>query len=232
VSAFPVRTEQSAWAISIPDGSLEALKWVAVLAMVADHTNRAWAGETLHSFAEFGRLAFPLFGFVFGYNLARTHLARIPSIITRLTAFGALAMPCYIVALEIWAPLNVLFTFALSAALVWLDRKYAGWTGWIAVLAALVIGGIAVDYFWFGPLYAFASYRWAGKPSMETFLAFLAALGVLAIITVSWTCYGAMALILLSRRFDFGFVRQKWFFYGFYPVHLAILAAGRLGGIA
>ncbi len=55
----------------IANGTIEALKWVALLLMTADHVNKYLFNETLPFLFEAGRIAMPLFVFVLAYNLAR-----------------------------------------------------------------------------------------------------------------------------------------------------------------
>nr|WEG85486.1 trbP [Escherichia coli] len=58
-------------AMVIADGTIEALKWLALLAMTGDHVNKYLFNGTLPYLFEAGRLALPLFVFVLAYNLAR-----------------------------------------------------------------------------------------------------------------------------------------------------------------
>jgi len=57
--------------VAVSDGTLEALKWLALLLMVADHTNKYLLHDASHTLFNAGRIAMPLFVFVLAYNLAR-----------------------------------------------------------------------------------------------------------------------------------------------------------------
>jgi len=58
-------------ALRIPDGTVEALKWLALVLMTGDHVNKYLFNATLPVLFEAGRVALPLFVFVLAYNLAR-----------------------------------------------------------------------------------------------------------------------------------------------------------------
>lgn len=84
------------WRLHIPNGTLEGLKWLALVSMIYDHVVRLlFMGPVLGSATAFGRLAFPLFAFILAYNLARPGVdARVyRRLILRLVGFGFLALP-------------------------------------------------------------------------------------------------------------------------------------------
>jgi hypothetical protein len=214
--------------IQVGNGTLEALKWLAVLSMTADHVNRALANGEIPGFSEFGRLACPLFGFVFGYNLARADTVAMPRIVRRLVLVGAVALPFYVLALGMAWPLNILFTFAVAAGVVWIDRQWDGWAGWLGMAALGIVGGALVDMLWIGVAYVYAVYSWIRFGGAWDYFAFLVLSGLLALINNS--AYGLLAVpvVLLARRVEVNVPRCKRFFYAFYPLHLATLAALRL----
>src|SRR5277367_1315087 len=57
------------WAMA--DGSLEAIKWAALVLMLFDHVNKYLFAEKLPVIFQCGRIVMPMFGFVLAYNLAR-----------------------------------------------------------------------------------------------------------------------------------------------------------------
>ena len=68
----PIRVPVStAPALILSSGTLEALKWLALLLMTLDHVNKHLLHASVPELFAAGRLALPLFGFVLGYNLAR-----------------------------------------------------------------------------------------------------------------------------------------------------------------
>ena len=85
--------------LRISDGSLEALKWIALVLMTGDHVNKYLFNATLPVLFEAGRVALPLFIFVLAYNLARPDvMARevYGRTMKRLALFGVLATPVFI----------------------------------------------------------------------------------------------------------------------------------------
>ncbi|MDX3998502.1 TraX family protein [Pseudomonas aeruginosa] len=85
--------------LSIADGSIEALKWIALLLMTGDHVNKYLFNGTLPYLFEAGRLAMPVFVFVLAYNLARPGMAgqgAYKRTMFRLGLFGLLAMPAFV----------------------------------------------------------------------------------------------------------------------------------------
>jgi hypothetical protein len=114
------------------EGSLEAIKWTALVLMMVDHINKFLYAETLPVVFEEGRLVMPMFGFVLAYNLARpAALAKgiHGRMMYRLLLAGLAATPIcivlngWLVAGSAWWPLNILFTLLLVVALTYLiDR--------------------------------------------------------------------------------------------------------------
>ena len=74
-------------------GALAALKWLALALMTVDHLDAFVYQRELGTWV--GRLVFPVFGFVLGYNLARPSLdaAGRARLLRRLLAFALLALP-------------------------------------------------------------------------------------------------------------------------------------------
>jgi hypothetical protein len=56
--------------LELADGSVEALKWLALVLMTIDHINHFIFKMQIPVMSDLGRLAMPLFGFVLAYNLA------------------------------------------------------------------------------------------------------------------------------------------------------------------
>ena len=72
--------------------ALSVLKWLALALMVVDHVEAFWFQRSFDS--QLGRLVFPIFACVLGYNLARVQLGRpdFDAILLRLLAFAGLAL--------------------------------------------------------------------------------------------------------------------------------------------
>lgn len=99
---------------------LDVLKLMALVAMCLDHLNTAlgWKGVELWMI---GRMAFPLFALVWGYNLARRPVSQTS--LNRLWLWAAIAQPAYWLALKAtgvtFFDLNILFAFAVAGQWVY-----------------------------------------------------------------------------------------------------------------
>lgn len=211
-------------AFTIAEGSLEALKWLALVVMTADHVNAYFFNWEIHALFDVGRLALPTFGFVFAYNLARPSMDfdRLARIIKRLVLFGVLATPAYIYRHGYW-PFNVLFTLATFASLVYCMKK----GNQLYVLAAILIfafGGLFVEFWWFGLGYCLAAWHFCRRPTFGRGVLVVMTCATLSIINQSQYALLALLLIAGAAHIDLKVKRQKELFYWFYPAHLTALA--------
>lgn len=209
-------------------GTLEALKWIGLAAMLGDHVNKALFGDQLPVLSELGRIVFPLFALVFGYNLARDN-AQWPQAyrrtLRRLLLFGVLAFPFSVLAFQRWSlvPINILFTLAIGLALVWCIRR----NDVVGALLGSVLflgGGLLVEFHWPGLLLVVACWACFARPAI---LAWLGVLGSLLLVClVNGNLYALLALPVAwgVSRLDLHLPRNRWVFYVFYPAHLAVLA--------
>ncbi|HBO2234324.1 TPA: hypothetical protein L4G82_006185 [Pseudomonas aeruginosa] len=131
----------------IADGTIEALKWLALLAMTGDHVNKYLFNGTLPYLFEAGRLALPLFVFVLAYNLARPGALErglYGRAMKRLLAFGLVASVPFIALGGVvggWWPLNVMFTLLAATAMLYLVERGRS----VAPIALFVVAGGLVD---------------------------------------------------------------------------------------
>lgn len=205
------------WHVS---GTLEALKWVALVAMVADHVNTVLLGRSVGWLYDVGRIAMPLFCLVLGENIARAG-ADLDALRRRLLAVGVVCIP-----LTAWTinggnvlPLNVMLTFALAVA-VWRDQV-AGGLVWTALAVPLAL---FVDYQWSGVALVVAAAWWARAGGTAAALAVGAALLAICLYNGNgWALVGA-GLFFASYGQRWQVPRVRWLFWWFYPVHLAVLA--------
>jgi hypothetical protein len=153
--------------LALDNGSIEALKWLALVLMTIDHINHFLFNMQLPAMSELGRIAMPLFGFVLAYNLARPDALQkgiqVRSM-RRLFIFGLLAAPFFI-ALKGWLPLNIMFTLLLATYLIYLIEK-DDQSSRILCIFAFIIGGLFVDYAWFAPAYCLAAWWFCKSPSL------------------------------------------------------------------
>lgn len=210
--------------------TLAALKWVALLLMVIDHTNKYLLNSTYDSLFVAGRLALPIFAFVLAYNLARpsTFVAgAYRRTMGRLAVFGALASIPYVGMGNVyygWWPLNVMFSLLVITATIYCIERRTPWH-WIGAAALFGIGGLLVEYQWQGIAMGVAS--WIAVRYRSSF-ALLTAIGSCAgLASINGTHAALLAVPILAAalywRLDWHVPRCKWTFYIVYPLHLCIL---------
>ena len=79
--------------VELSDGAVEAMKWLGLVLMTADHAQK-YGLIAVPGVYEAGRMAFPLFGIVLAYNLTRASsegLAVHVRVLTRLLVCCAIA---------------------------------------------------------------------------------------------------------------------------------------------
>ena len=211
--------------LSVVDGTLEVIKWLALAAMLYDHVVRLlWSGEGVGPATDFGRLAFPLFAFIMAYNLSRPNVG--PAVyrrtLWRLIGFGLLALPAtyYFFGANF---LNILFTFALAIALVWALEHWRLW--WGALLSAgLLLLSPWVEYGWPGVLLVLSFFAWQRfglRPLV--FLLLILSFVFLNIANGSHWALLVLPIVVGGSMIAISFPRSKWLFYVIYPLHLWIL---------
>ncbi len=206
-------------------GTLTALKWLAVVLMVADHVDWLLLDNALGVHASLGRLVFPVFGWVIAYNLARPGAIDAgvhQRMLVRLAAIGAIAAPAYVY-LAGWLPLNIMFTLSLLVAITWaIERGHI-----LLAAAAFAVAGGFVDYQWFGLTFAlgvWAAYRF--NPAW--IIAGLAGLAGLYVVNGNLAALWALPVLALASQLQLQLPRHQFAFYAVYPLHLAVLALAAL----
>lgn len=202
----------------------QALKLLALLFMTVDHVGAILLPQV--PWLRFiGRLAFPLFAYQLAIGYLRTRSVRRYAL--RLAAAGVIAQPVYVLAFQRgWWSLNIFATLLLGLLAIWGWDHRQAW----AVLAALLLPAIQLrfpsvgpDYGLYGVLLCLAGFVFCRDP-----LALAA--GQLLLHTAAalflWPSqiFAACSLPLLLRppRWH-GHVISGWFFYAYYPAHLAVL---------
>lgn len=206
-----------------PRGSLEVVKWLALGLMVLDHVDAFLFHRQLLWACALGRLVFPLFALVLGYNLSRPDALAsgvYGRVLSRLAVFGVLAqLPHGFLTHAAWGlwPLNVLATFAVAVGCMWLlDRQQR-----LAAVVLFLVGGVLVEYFWPGVAVCLGAWMLYRRPGLVG--AYVLALGFAGLFVVngSWLACWALPVLLLAARLRWPVPRLRWAFYGAYPLHLA-----------
>lgn len=220
--------------LQLSNGSVEALKWLALLLMTGDHINHHLFNATLPGLFEAGRLCLPIFIFVLAYNLARPGALESGAYfrtMKRLAIFGALASVPFVALgglMDGWWPLNVMFTLLVVTVTLYLLEQ-GGALNLIGAGAVVAIGGSSVEYWWPAILFGVAAWRYCKRPSILT--AVLAALSLAMIcrfINSNWWAFAAFPLILVVSRINPPLPRLQRAFYVYYPLHLTLLWLIRL----
>jgi len=232
--AFAPRQRHRPWAMA--DGSLEAIKWAALVLMVFDHINKYLYAEKLPVIFQLGRIVMPMFGFVLAYNLARPDaLARgvHGRMMYRLTLMGLAASPmCIIlngmfVTASAWWPLNILFMLLLVVSLTYLIDR-GGAKCYALATTLFILGGAFVEYLWMGVLCCLGAWLFCREASPSRLLLWF--LGTLSLTVVNGNAWSlaAIPIVLMVGRVGLHLPRQTWVFYTFYPAHLLLLLIVRL----
>ena len=211
--------------VHITTGTLNALKWLALVFMVGDHVNKYLLGDTIPFLFAAGRLVLPLFVFVLGYNLARPGTLMngvYLRVMKRLLLFGALASIPFICLgglLAVWWPLNILVTLAvLTATLYAIDSGH-----FIIAGIVFLIGGSSVEFWWPAIIFGVAVWAYCKQPSWCAAIVAILACSALWVINRDMWALVALLLILAAPSIDVKFPRCSYGFYIFYSAHLSLI---------
>ncbi|WP_026076140.1 TraX family protein [Noviherbaspirillum massiliense] len=216
--------------LKIPDGTLEALKWLALVLMTIDHVNTFLLDREQRWMFDIGRIAMPLFEFVLAYNLARPGALQRGlhgRAMKRLLIAGIVAMPFYVALLDDgWRPLNIMFTLLVCTGVSWLLDQ----GGPRRIMVAAVVfaaGGTLVDYWWFGLSFFLAAWWYCRKQFAPRLVLWLITAALLYVVNRNFWSVAAMPLIFAAGKVELPIPRWRYLFYVYYPVHLALLLAIR-----
>ena len=208
------------------DGTLSALKWFGIALMVLDHVDAFAFDRQLLWAGQLGRLVFPIFAVVIGYNLARPGALQAgvyPRVLQRLLVFGVVAMPAHmLLAAQLfgWWPLNIFLTFAAVVGVAWLVELRE----WVAAAGLFLLAGAVVEYWWPGLALVLAVWQLYRQPSAWALVAVLGSWAALGLVNGSHAALWALPLLLLASGLQLRAPRAKAFFYAFYPLHLGLFA--------
>ena len=214
--------------LALSSGSLEALKWLALLLMTLDHVNKHLLHASVPELFAAGRLALPLFGFVLGYNLARPGaLASGGDSRTayRLVVFGTIATIPFIALGGLgwgWWPFNVMATLLVATLCAWLI-EIGGLARLMAAAALFIVGGALVEFWWPGLAVCLMAWAYCCRPSWFRLALWISALASLYIINRNLWALAALPLIFAACHVKMTVTRGRLGFYIYYPAHLAVL---------
>nr|WP_317623819.1 TraX family protein [Acidovorax sp. SUPP3334]BDH38329.1 conjugal transfer protein TraX [Acidovorax sp. SUPP3334] len=210
------------------EASLSAAKWLALVLMVIDHSNKYLFEGAVPWMYAVGRISMPLFAFILGYNLARPGMLAgggYRRLALRLTVFGLLATVPFMQLNKLgggWWPLNMMFTMLVSVLAAWLfDLRRP-----VTVIAACLViawGGALGEYWWPAIGLSMAVWNYQRHPSRMLIAGFLTCLALLWVVNGNLWALAAVPVLSLLQFWSIKLPRATWFFYVFYPLHLAAL---------
>lgn len=203
----------------LDSGRQAALWWIAVWLMVVDHVGALFFPDVL-AWRVGGRLVLPIFAVLIAYNM---HARGVPAkqYVSRLVPFALIAQIPYWLA---FGPigLNILFTLLLGVVAT---RSVP------ALIVALAAGYLfPLEYGIAGvalvPLFLLwlRADRWV-RVSLFALLGLVVAALNPSHVLLSLAGVSSLALLAFSHLLPELRRAPRWFGYGFYPAHLAVLVA-------
>lgn len=225
-------TKHQAGAVPLPrlvisDGTLEAIKWTALVLMVLDHVNKYLLHDSVPSLFAIGRAAMPLFGFVLAYNLARPESlvsGAYRRVALRLAFFGAIASVPFIGLGGLgwgWWPLNIMVTFLVATGTMYCIDRGGYWR--LIALCLFLVGGASVEFWWPAIALIVAAWSYVRSPSWPALGIWMASTMALYFINGNLWALTALVWIFAAPLVMLNVPRLRSFFYVFYPAHLALL---------
>lgn len=215
--------------ITIPDGALEALKWLALGLMTIDHINSYLLDRQVAWMYAVGRIAMPLFAAVLAWNLARPGMLErgvYPRTVKRLLLFGVLATPAFVAGggtgSDLWLPLNILFLLAAATGYAWLMDRGTPMAK-VGALAIFLFGGFLVEFMWAGLGLVITLWHYFRRPSWGSAAAVLAFWLLLFFINGNFWALLAIPVLIGARHWRLAVPRVRWAFYIYYPAHITVL---------
>jgi len=211
------------------DFGRELLKWIAIITMTVDHVGAILYPEfTVLRFI--GRLSFPLFAYLLILGIENTR--NIRNYFTRLFIFALISQVPFFLALD-YGPfdsLNIFFTLSSGLLFIYFFKKSSVFV-LVPVFASLVL---PFDYGIYG--IAVISCVFILKENTKFGVVSLVLLNTLFLVpwSIQFLSISAIPLILLHKNGSLNIKKEtteevtiplwrKYFFYIYYPLHLALL---------
>ncbi len=219
--------------LQLKPGQIELLKLLAVAFMAIDHINSIIYGRELLWMMCIGRMAFPLFCFVAAYNY-EYHVRHIKKYLMLLFGFGIVSQPFYSWAMDNMQ-LNVFFTLGLGVLAIWIYDKRQLLFGrfnpifraliWLLIVVLFGAVGYFADYYQAGIILIPCIVLWLRhKDDLILFTVLLATMAGNFFQFFSIFALLSYPLIWLVASWNVSIKRlPRYFYYAFYPAHLALL---------
>ena len=210
-------------------GAVEAMKWLGLILMTADHAQKYGLIPAVSGVYEAGRVAFPLFGIVLAYNLARASIeghAVYLRVLTRLLVCGAIASIPFIALGGLgfgWWPLNCMGTLAVAVYIMHvIESRRPFWK--TQATSVFLLGGAMVEFWWPGIALCVGAWWYCTHPTGGALLLWLAGTAGLTLINGNgWACASFVVLAVMASLVTIEIPRASRWFYLYYPAHLAII---------
>jgi len=212
----------------------DILKWSAIATMTIDHVGAVLYQECL-VFRYIGRLSFPLFAYLLILGLESTR--SVKNYFSRLFLFALISqVPFYLaMGVEPWGRLNIFFT--LSSGVVFIELYKKGNYLWFLPLVAAEV--LRFDFGIYGIL-AIGCFYFLRRNRILGVILFLMLnllylpvsphklLALLALPPILLHDSGRFHLEEIGHKIDYS-RWKKYFFYAYYPLHLAALFSIKAG---
>lgn len=207
-----------------------SLKLIAVAAMTVDHISAVFFPTEIWM-RLIGRLTMPIMAFLIaeGYHYTRS----VKKYLLRLLIFAVISQAPYMLAFGI-TNLNVMFTLSISVLLLAIETSHMSNILRMLLTFSLLLFSVFCDWSLFGVLFVYVFYRFRGnfkRQAIAFCIVVMIQLSVHALLSFSSRNYsylvnaGTLATLPLLSVYN---LRRgsdvRYFFYIYYPAHLAVIA--------
>ncbi len=216
------------------DSGRELLKWIAIITMTVDHIGVVLYPE-FNVLRFIGRLSFPLFAYLLILGMENTRNIRY--YFARLFIFALISQVPFFLAIDYgpFESLNIFFTLSFGLLFIYFFKKGSAFA-FVPVVASFVL---PFDYGIYG--IAMIGCMYILKKNTKFGVASLVLLNTLFLVPLNsqFLSIAAIPFIVLHKNGSLNITREsserfaiplwrKYFFYVYYPLHLALLYIIRL----